>query len=357
MSQLLAIVALAVVGGAVVVVASRDTRTVLLALAVTLVATPLVADPLAAPLGLAARLVGAILATYLLWVVARDRGVGATLASPTGGSRIGWPAEVLLAAGGGGRRVCGPWAGRPGRWTRRRERGRVRGRRAGRGAGRDRPRRHPRGDGAPAADRRRAPRPGVPSAARPATLEQLITAAMLIVLGGRGRGARGERPGRRIRRLRVLGSGAALARSSRARRPPARPAPDRRAPMSLLPFVLVTSVGAVLALLLRRNEGVATAIAIAGLLGAAVTALAIGPGQSVVVGGAGIATTEYLRLFLVLGAIVGLLLAVVGQAVGSRRDAPPSRSGCWRRRPWRCRCPTRGSRSSRPPPAGGSARS
>ena len=93
--------------------------------------------------------------------------------------------------------------------------------------------------------------------------------------------------------------------------------------MSLLPFVLVTSVGAVLALLLRRNAGVATAISIACLLGAAVTALAIRPGQSVVVGGAGIATTEYLRLFLVLGAIVGLLLAVVGQAVGSRRDAPP----------------------------------
>ena len=99
MNQLLAIVALAVVGGAVVVVASRDARTVLLALAVTLVATPLVADPLATPLGLAARLVGAILATYLLWVVARDRGDAGTLPSPTGGSRIGWPAEVLLAAG------------------------------------------------------------------------------------------------------------------------------------------------------------------------------------------------------------------------------------------------------------------
>ena len=91
--------------------------------------------------------------------------------------------------------------------------------------------------------------------------------------------------------------------------------------MSLLPFVLVTTVGAVLALLLRRNEQVATAIAVAGLIGAAVTALAIWPGQSVVIGGAGIATTEYLRLFLVLGATVGLLLAVVGQAVGSRRDA------------------------------------
>ena len=92
--------------------------------------------------------------------------------------------------------------------------------------------------------------------------------------------------------------------------------------MSLLPFALVTSVGAVLALLLRRNDRVAVTIAIVSLVGAIVTALAIRPGQSVVIGGAGVATTEYLRLFLVLGASVGLLLAVVGQAVGSHRDAP-----------------------------------
>ena len=100
MNPILALVALAVVGGAVVVVAARDTRTVLLALAVTLVASPLLADPLATPLGLAARLVGAVLGVYLLWIVARERGAGSpgSPASPTGGSRIGWPAEVLLAA-------------------------------------------------------------------------------------------------------------------------------------------------------------------------------------------------------------------------------------------------------------------
>jgi formate hydrogenlyase subunit 3/multisubunit Na+/H+ antiporter MnhD subunit len=91
--------------------------------------------------------------------------------------------------------------------------------------------------------------------------------------------------------------------------------------MSLLPFVLVTTVGAVLALLFRRTERVAVAIALVSLAGAVVTALAIRPGQTVAIGGAGLATTEYLRLFLVLGSTVGLLLAIVGQAVGSRRDA------------------------------------
>jgi hypothetical protein len=98
MNPILAVVALAVVGGAVIVVSARDTRTVVLALTVTLVASPLLADPLSAPLGLAARLVGAVLATYLLWVVARDRNDASVLPSPTEGSRIGWPAEVLVAA-------------------------------------------------------------------------------------------------------------------------------------------------------------------------------------------------------------------------------------------------------------------
>jgi hypothetical protein len=97
-NPILAVVALAVVIGAVIVVSVRDTRTVLLGLAVTLVASPLLADPLSAPLGLAARLVGAVLATYLLWVVARDRNEATLLPSPTEGSRIGWPAEVLVAA-------------------------------------------------------------------------------------------------------------------------------------------------------------------------------------------------------------------------------------------------------------------
>jgi len=98
MNPILAFVALAVVSGAVVVVAARDARTVSVAMAVTLVASPLLADPLATPLGLAARLVGAILATYLLWVVVRKRGGVGMLPSPTSGSRIGWPAEILVAA-------------------------------------------------------------------------------------------------------------------------------------------------------------------------------------------------------------------------------------------------------------------
>ena len=60
-------------------------------------AHPVLADPLPAPLGLAARFVGAILAAYLLWIVARDRDRSRGPAPVTGGSRIGWPAESLVA--------------------------------------------------------------------------------------------------------------------------------------------------------------------------------------------------------------------------------------------------------------------
>ncbi len=97
MNPLLAAIAIGVVAGTVVAVASRDPRVAILGMAVVLIGSPVLADPLPAPLGLAARFVGAILAAYLLWIVARDRGRSRGPAPVTGGSRIGWPAETLVA--------------------------------------------------------------------------------------------------------------------------------------------------------------------------------------------------------------------------------------------------------------------
>ena len=100
MNPLLAVVALAVVAGAVVAVSLRDARGVILGLAALMVATPFLAEPVAEPIGLAAQLVAAVLAAELLWISVRDgreRGSGEPL---TGGSRIGWPTESLLAAAG-----------------------------------------------------------------------------------------------------------------------------------------------------------------------------------------------------------------------------------------------------------------
>jgi hypothetical protein len=88
----LAGVALAVVLGAVVAGSARSARAAVLGLVAALVLAPLLADPTPQPFGLAARLIAAILAGYLLWVAARGSGVR------TGGSRLGWPAEVLIAS-------------------------------------------------------------------------------------------------------------------------------------------------------------------------------------------------------------------------------------------------------------------
>jgi hypothetical protein len=96
-NPILAGVALAVIAGAIVVVSVRDARVVVLAMAMVLVLSAVLADPLAAPAGLAARFVAAILAAYLLWIAARDRTDDGLPSAPTEGSRIGWPAEVLLA--------------------------------------------------------------------------------------------------------------------------------------------------------------------------------------------------------------------------------------------------------------------
>lgn len=98
MNPILAVIALAVVAGTVVAVASRDARATILGLAVVLIGSPVLADPIPAPLGLAARIVGAILAAFLLWVVVRDRPRAGVPGAATAGSRIGWPAESLVAA-------------------------------------------------------------------------------------------------------------------------------------------------------------------------------------------------------------------------------------------------------------------
>ena len=92
MNPLLALVAVAVVGGGVVAVSARDARIALLGLVVALIASPLLADPAPGLLPLAARLVAAILAAELLWVTLR------ATSTRTRGSSLGWPVEVLVAA-------------------------------------------------------------------------------------------------------------------------------------------------------------------------------------------------------------------------------------------------------------------
>jgi len=92
--------------------------------------------------------------------------------------------------------------------------------------------------------------------------------------------------------------------------------------MSLVVFVLVAGIFAGLAIGFRARPRAVTVIGIVGLAATVVAAVLITPGQVVVVEGGGLVTTAYQRLFLVLGSLVGLGLAVTGMAGGSRRDAP-----------------------------------
>ena len=92
--------------------------------------------------------------------------------------------------------------------------------------------------------------------------------------------------------------------------------------MSLLPFLLISIAMTGAALILRGRPTIASSVALVGLLVSLIAALAIRPGETIVIGGATVATTDFLRLFLVLGCLSGLALALLGAGAGTRRDAP-----------------------------------
>lgn len=92
--------------------------------------------------------------------------------------------------------------------------------------------------------------------------------------------------------------------------------------MSLVVFVAVAFGFAGLGLAFRTRTHLTTVVGIVGLAAAVVAAVGIVPDQVVRIGEGGLATTAYLRLFLILGALIGLGLSIAGLAAGTRRDAP-----------------------------------
>lgn len=91
MNPLLVLAAIAVTAGAVVSVAARDGRIALAGLAGVLLVSPFLADPLPGLLSIMVRVVAALLAVYLAWIAVRSPG------SVTRGSLLGWPVEALIA--------------------------------------------------------------------------------------------------------------------------------------------------------------------------------------------------------------------------------------------------------------------
>lgn len=88
----LILLAAVIVAGGVVAVSAGGARSAILGLAAALAASAFMADPLPDLRAIGVRVVGAALAAYPLLAVVRT-GNGRTT-----GSRLGWPAEALLAA-------------------------------------------------------------------------------------------------------------------------------------------------------------------------------------------------------------------------------------------------------------------
>ncbi|MEA2519999.1 MAG: hypothetical protein QOF49_2079, partial [Chloroflexota bacterium] len=86
----LAAIAAVTVIGAVVAVSARDVRSVAAGVLVVLLCAPLIADPWPAPPAILVRIAAALLATRLLLIALRGE-------LPTGGTRVGWPTEALVA--------------------------------------------------------------------------------------------------------------------------------------------------------------------------------------------------------------------------------------------------------------------
>ena len=92
--------------------------------------------------------------------------------------------------------------------------------------------------------------------------------------------------------------------------------------MSLIVFTIVAFGFAGLSVGLRAHARAAATVGCLGLVATSLAAISIDPAQVVIIAGGALATTAYLRLFLALGSLVGLGLAVAGLAGGTRRDAP-----------------------------------
>lgn len=92
--------------------------------------------------------------------------------------------------------------------------------------------------------------------------------------------------------------------------------------MSLVVFVVIAFAFGGLGIAFRARARVTAIVGLVGLIATAVAAAAIDPAEVVVIDEGGLATTAYLRLFLLLGSLAGLGLAVAGLAGGTRRDAP-----------------------------------
>jgi formate hydrogenlyase subunit 3/multisubunit Na+/H+ antiporter MnhD subunit len=92
--------------------------------------------------------------------------------------------------------------------------------------------------------------------------------------------------------------------------------------MTVLPFIAAASVAGTASLLLRRQRGWSTAVALLGLVLMVAMAAAMGPAVDIRIGGTSLRASEWLRLFALLGSVVGILLVVVDVTALHEPDVP-----------------------------------
>ena len=92
--------------------------------------------------------------------------------------------------------------------------------------------------------------------------------------------------------------------------------------MTVLPFLLVAAIAGTTALLIRAARRWAAAVALVGLAGMAILAGSIGPTAAVRIAGATLAASDWIRLFALLGSVVGLFLVAIDAVTVHEPDVP-----------------------------------
>lgn len=94
--------------------------------------------------------------------------------------------------------------------------------------------------------------------------------------------------------------------------------------MTVLPFLLAAAIAATISLLVRASQRWSTIVALVGLAGMAVLAGSLGPSAAVRIAGATLASSDWLRLFALLGSVVGFFLVAIDAATEYQPDVPGS---------------------------------
>jgi NADH-quinone oxidoreductase subunit N len=92
--------------------------------------------------------------------------------------------------------------------------------------------------------------------------------------------------------------------------------------MTVLPFLVVAAISGTASLLVRTHRGWSTIVAVAGLGLMVGAAASIEPTAAIRIGGTVLASSEWLRLYALLGSVVGLLLIAVDGSAMHEPDVP-----------------------------------